>query len=274
MRVDIEKLGFSYSRDVAVLRDVDLILDEPGLICILGPNGVGKSTLVKCINKLLIATSGSVLLDGTDVRSLSFKVLSKKIGFVPAASPDGFSMSVIDTVLMGREPHKHMGSEKEDLHIVYGILKDMNLTHLALRNSNELSAGQHQRVSIARGLAQEPELLILDEPTANLDIRHQVKVIELLKKIAHENEITILMISHDLNITAKYADKVIVMSTPGVIHSIGAPREVIDENMIRYVYGINSNVIDVDGSLHVVLGNAVSDEEMIFLHRKEGDYDD
>lgn len=272
MKVDMEKVTFSYSRDAFVLKDIDLILDEPGLTCIIGPNGVGKSTLVKCINKLLIPTSGSIFLDETDVKSLNFKMLSKKIGFVPATTSDSFSMSVIDTVLMGRTPHKHLGSENEDLHIVYNILEDMNLTHLALRNNNELSAGQHQRVSIARGLAQEPDLLILDEPTANLDIRHQVMVIELLKKVAHENKITVLMISHDLNITAKYADKVIVMSTPGVIHSVGTPREVMNEDMIRYVYGMNSKILDMDGHLHIILGSAVSDDEMILLHRNECDY--
>ena len=273
MRVDIENLGFSYSPKAKVLHDINLTLSEPGLVCILGPNGVGKSTLVKCIDKLHLATEGSITINESDVSKMSYRELSKIIGFVPAGSSDGFSMSVVDTVLMGRAPHKHLGSEAEDLRIVYRVLKELKLTHLALRNYNELSAGQHQKVSIARGLAQEPDLLILDEPTANLDIRHQVMVLDLLKRISREKGIIVLMISHDLNITAKYADSVIVMSTPGVIYSIGTPKEVINEEMIRYVYGMNSTIIEKDGVPFIMLGAALSDEEMLEMHRDENDYD-
>ena len=155
------------------------------------------------------------------------------------------------------------------MHIVYGILKSLNITHLAMRNYNELSAGQHQKVSIARGLAQEPRILILDEPTANLDIRHQVKVIELLHDMAHEKGMTVIMISHDLNVAARYADKIIVMSTPGVVYDVGEPHEVITKEMIRYVYGMNCTVVDNEGRPHIILGSALSDEEVYELHRSE-----
>lgn len=266
MKIDLCELGFSYSPKSAVLKDINMVLEEPGLVCIIGPNGVGKSTLVKCINKIHTATEGEVLINGTDNREMSYKELSKVIGFVPASSNDGFAMSVLDTVLMGRAPHKHMGSETEDLHIAYTIIKEMKLTDLALRNYNELSAGQHQRVSIARGLAQEPDLLILDEPTANLDIRHQVMVIELLKRIASEKGIIVLMISHDLNIAAKYADSIIVMSSPGVIYAIGKSEEVITEDMIRHVYGMNSKVISDEGAPHIILGSALTDDELSELY--------
>ncbi len=271
MKVELESLGFSYKGQDSVLRNIDLTIDEPGLICIIGPNGVGKSTMVKCMNKLLIPTAGKAELDGREVKSYSLKELSTRVGFVPATSSDSFSMTVADTVLMGRHPYAKLGSEKEDMHKVYEVLKALNITHLALRNYNELSAGQHQKVSIARGLAQEPQILILDEPTANLDVRHQVQVIELLQRVSHEKNITIIMISHELNVASKYADRVIVMSTPGIIYRTGTPNEVITEDTVRYVYGMNCRIIDDCGRPHVILGTPLSDEEIRELHKDEND---
>lgn len=269
MEARYDGVDYSYKSGTQVLHDINLKIYEPGLLCIIGPNGVGKSTMVKCMNKLLIPSKGSVTLDDSNVRSYSLKELSKTIGFVPATSSDNFSMTVIDTVLMGRHPHQKVGSEKNDMHIVYQVLDDLKITHLALRNYNELSAGQHQKVSIARGLAQEPDILILDEPTANLDVRHQVQVIELLLRLSHERGMTVVMISHDLNIAAKYADKIVVMSTPGVIYRVGTPNEVITEDTIRYVYGMECTILNVDDRPHVILGEPLSDEVIHEMHRDE-----
>lgn len=269
MEARYDGVDYSYKSGAQVLHDINLKINEPGLLCIIGPNGVGKSTMVKCMNKLLIPSKGSVTLDDRNVRSYSLKELSKTIGFVPATSSDNFSMTVIDTVLMGRHPHQKVGSEKNDMHIVYQVLDDLKITHLALRNYNELSAGQHQKVSIARGLAQEPDILILDEPTANLDVRHQVQVIELLLRLSHERGMTVVMISHDLNIAAKYADKIVVMSTPGVIYRVGTPNEVITEDTIRYVYGMECTILNVDDRPHVILGEPLSDEVIHEMHRDE-----
>ncbi len=269
MEARYDGVDYSYKSGTQVLHDINLKIYEPGLLCIIGPNGVGKSTMVKCMNKLLIPSKGSVTLDDRNVRSYSLKELSKTIGFVPATSSDNFSMTVIDTVLMGRHPHQKVGSEKNDMHIVYQVLDDLKITHLALRSYNELSAGQHQKVSIARGLAQEPDILILDEPTANLDVRHQVQVIELLLRLSHERGMTVVMISHDLNIAAKYADKIVVMSTPGVIYRVGTPNEVITEDTIRYVYGMECTILNVDDRPHVILGEPLSDEVIHEMHRDE-----
>ena len=142
----------------------------------------------------------------------------------------------------------------------------MSIIHLALRNLNELSAGQHQRASIARGLAQLPQVLILDEPTANLDVRHQLMVTNLLSSLSHKNDMMILMISHDLNIAAKYADKIIIMSTPGIIYKIGTPGEVITPEVMRYVYGVDCMIENVQGHPHVILLDALSDENIRKMH--------
>lgn len=258
----INDLDFQYSEDLKILHGINLTLDSPGLICIIGPNGVGKSTLVKCINRLLKPTSGEVTIDGAPVSEYPPKELAKKVAYVPATSSDDFSMSVMDTVMMGRHPYHRFGSTKEDLHIVYEVLKELNITHLALRNYDELSAGQHQKVALARGLAQSTDILILDEPTANLDVRHQVQVTELMRDIAHNKGITVLMISHDLNVSCKFADRLIVMAYPGIIYRIGTPKEVISEDLIRYVYGMNSKIVDDCGRPHVILQDPLSEEEV------------
>ena len=258
----IDGLNFQYSEEAKILHDITLSLSEPGLVCIIGPNGVGKSTLVKCINRLLKATSGEIDVDGRSVLDYPLKELATKVAYVPAMSSDDFSMSVLDTVMMGRHPHHHFNTTKEDLHVAYEVLRELDITHLALRNYDELSAGQHQKVALARGLAQGTEILILDEPTANLDVRHQVQVTALMKQISHDKGITVIMISHDLNVSCKFADKMIVMSYPGVIYKIGTPSEIVTEELIRRVYGMNSKIVDDDGTPHVILKDPIPDEEM------------
>jgi iron complex transport system ATP-binding protein len=191
------------------------------------------------------------------------------MGYVPASTNDTFSMTVLDTILMGRHPHQKVRATREDLHIAYDIMRKMNILHLAMRNFDELSAGQHQKVAIARGLAQEPRILILDEPTSNLDIRHQMQTIEILRELAVDKGIMVLMISHDLNLASMYADKIIVMSTPGVIHRIGTPEDVINADMIRYVYGVESEIVMHKGRPHVILDSILSNEEIRELHSDE-----
>ena len=249
------------------LHNISLTLNEPGLVCIIGPNGVGKSTLIKCINKILQPDSGQIFLNNKNINDMSFKEISKIMGYVPAAANDMFSMTVIDSILIGRYPHKNWSSPtNEDVDIACDTMEMMSIIHLALRNLNELSAGQHQRASIARGLAQLPQVLILDEPTANLDVRHQLMVTNLLSSLSHKNDMMILMISHDLNIAAKYADKIIIMSTPGIIYKIGTPGEVITPEVMRYVYGVDCMIENVQGHPHVILLDALSDENIRKMH--------
>jgi len=258
MRVELNNISFGYDRNHAVLNNVSMVLDEPGLVCIVGPNGVGKSTLIKCINKLVTPTSGDVLLDGMNVKNMTLKEISKHVGYVPVVSNDCFSMSVVDTILVGRHNHQKWKTTDRDLELVHKVMKMMGIEDLAMRGFNELSAGQHQKVAISRGLVQEPRLLILDEPTSNLDVRHQIYVTELLRAIAIKMGITVLMISHDLNISAKYAHKVIVMSNPGAIYKVGTPEEVITEEVIKHVYGVNCKVVMDESRPHVMLRSGLA----------------
>ena len=261
MQIRIDNVEFSYT-SAPVLNDISLDIDGPAFVSILGPNGVGKSTLIHCINKILQPTSGSVFIDGKDVRETSIKELAKQIGYVPYSANDTFPLTVVDTVMMGRHPHSKWKSLDNDLDVVYDTLKMLGISHLAMRQFNELSAGQHQKVMLARGLVQEPKLLLLDEPTSNLDIRHQLDVTKMLKRLSVEKGILIIMISHDINIAAKYADSVILMFQ-GKIFDVGTPKEVITEDNLRTVYGVESRVIDDEGHPHVILRDALPMDERV-----------
>ena len=255
----LENVTFGYTEGHPIIQDINLKIDEPGLYCILGPNGVGKSTLVKCVNKILVPTSGRVTIDGMDIAEMTHAEISKYIGYVPVASNEAFAMSVLDTIMVGRYNHRRWGSESVDLEMVYRAMKLLRIRNLANRNFNALSAGQHQKVSIARGLVQEPEVLILDEPTANLDVKYQVYVMEMLRAIAIERGMIIMTICHDLNITSKYAHQVIMLARPGKIHAVGTPEDVLTVDNIREVYGINCRVFNDEDTNkpYIVLGSAI-----------------
>lgn len=259
MELKIKDVSFSYS-SVPVLHDVSFELGGNELVSILGPNGVGKSTLIHCINKILAPTSGTVLIDGKDVSEIKLKELAKQIGYVPYSANDSFPLSVIDTVMIGRHPHSKWGTLDKDLDIVYDTLRMLGISHLAMRPFNELSAGQHQKVMLARGLVQEPEILLLDEPTSNLDVRHQLDVTKMLKRLSREKNILIVMISHDINIAAKYSDKIILMHK-GSVFDMGEPNTVITAENLRTVYGVTAEITKDDDAPHVILKDALPMDE-------------
>ena len=268
MRLIIDGIEFGYS-STPVLKDITLDANGPQLLSIIGPNGVGKSTLIHCINRILSPNKGTVMIDGDMVNDISLKDLAKKVGYVPYSANDTFPLSVVDTVLMGRHPHATYKSLDKDLDIVYDTLRLLNIEDLALRNFNELSAGQHQKVMLARGLVQEPEILLLDEPTSNLDIKHQMEVTRILRDLALEKNILIIMISHDLNIAAKYSDTMIMLHG-GNIFAIGKPNEVITKENIKAVYDVDSEVIESHGRPHLIMLDDEFDDKTAEL--PEGTY--
>ena len=262
MKIEMKDLGFGYIPDTPVLKDITYTLDKPEFVCIMGPNGVGKSTLIHCMNKILKPTSGFVYINDKEVREYKLKDLAGHMGYVPNSSEDSFPLTVVDTVMVGLQNDHSLGTNDEDLQKVYDVLRLMKIQHLAMRDFNELSAGQHQKVMLARGLVRTPEIVLLDEPTSNLDIRHQIEVTKVLSKLPEQKGMLIIMISHDINITAKYADRIIMLHGGG-IYAVGTPSEVLTKGNIRTVYGVDADVIEVNGRPHVILNDSIPDEEEI-----------
>ncbi len=254
----IDNLSFSYD-NVDVLRNISFSIENPSFVCIVGPNGVGKSTLIRCINRLLRPSSGTVSINGKNVNDYTMKELAKVVGYVPSSSREFNIMTVLDTVLIGRYIHQTWRTSSEDINSAYKALEAMEIENLAMRKFNELSAGQHQKVTLARGLVQETEILLLDEPTSNLDIRHQMYVMEFLKKFSRKSHITVIMISHDLNLSAKFADEILVMAPPGIMYGYGKPSEVITREMIREVYNVDCDIVEDHGTPHIMLESVVFD---------------
>lgn len=258
MELELNDLVFGYSDDFNVLNGVSFEVDCAQFVSILGPNGVGKSTLIHCINRILTPTSGSVMIDGENVAEIPQKELAKIIGYVPYSSGTAFPMSVADTVMLGRYPHSGNRRTENDLRIVHSALKLMGIENLALRSFNELSAGQHQKVMLARGLAQESKILLLDEPTANLDIRHQINVAHLLRDLSRVKDMIILMISHDLNIASRFSDRIILLSE-GKVYADGRPEEVLTPENIQAVYDVGCEVVTFEGRPHLMLKDTGED---------------
>jgi iron complex transport system ATP-binding protein len=256
MKICFNNVEFSYS-SVKVLDDICLNLDTARMICILGPNGVGKSTLIHCINRIISPQKGTVLLNGDEIVNMSIMEIARHIGFVPQERDGLPALTVMDVVLLGRHPHSQKSSAEKDIDIVSNILRLMGIDDIALRYIDELSGGQRQKVFIARGLAQIPEVLLLDEPTSNLDIRHQLEVMEMLRGLADYGNIQMVMVSHDLNMSMRYADQVIIMKD-GKIYAAGDPKEVINSDIIRYVYGVYSEVVNSSISPYIVPLSSVS----------------
>lgn len=240
MKIRIKEVEFSYS-STRILDGISLNL-EKGFVCILGQNGVGKSTLIHCINCLLKPQSGEVTIDETSVAGMTLKEIARKVGYVPQAATDVFALSVLDTVMMGRHPHTGWNTGEEDLRIAEGCLATLGIEHLAMRMFDELSAGQKQKVMIARGLAQGTDMIMLDEPTSNLDIRHQLEVMDILADLVKTKGLLVIMVSHDLNMTARYADQVIMLKS-GKIFAAGSPDDVFTEDNIKEVYGVEAEVV-------------------------------
>ena len=246
MKLILKDLEFGYSSR-PILKKISMELRPSEMLGVIGPNGSGKSTLIQCIDGLLKPKNGSILLDGTDIKGISRREMAKKVGYVPQTSSRSFFPStVLDTVLMGRRPHLGWRSTGTDVKKAIKVLRLMGIEDLAMNDINQLSGGQQQKVLIARALAQEPSVLLLDEPTSNLDIKHQLEVVEIIREMVMERDISAIMAVHDLNLASKYTDRIIMMKEGNIVDQ-GTPSEVLTPENIRSVYGVVAEVINNNG---------------------------
>lgn len=239
MDIRLEKLAFNYGKSF-VLNGISTRLEPGRIVAVCGPNGAGKSTLIKCINRIL-PSKGRILLSEKDINTLKMPQISKLLGYVPQDNTQVFSITVFDMVMMGRRPHIGWRSRKEDREKVLDVLEVMGLSHLGLRDFNQLSGGQQQKVIIARALVQEPEVLLLDEPTSSLDLGHQLEVMALMQCLAAEKKMLVVMSVHDLNLAAWYADQILMLKN-GQVTCSGTPVEVMTPENILAVYGVVAQV--------------------------------
>ncbi|MCK4258133.1 MAG: ABC transporter ATP-binding protein [Halanaerobiales bacterium] len=250
MSLKAKNLSFSYEQN-KIFEKVNLHIRKGQISCFVGPNGAGKSTLIKCLNKIFLPEEGVVFIDGKEISSLKPRDLAKVMGYVPQNEKDTFSISVFEAVLLGRRPYIQWRVRKEDIKIVESILAKLKITHLAEREIQTLSGGERQKVAIARALAQKPSILLLDEPTSNLDMNHQLEIMELLSNLAHDNSVTIIMVIHDLNLAARYSDEVFLFGKKG-IHVCGSPFEVFTIDNLKEVYGVEVEIIQTSQGAYIV----------------------
>lgn len=231
--------------DRTILNDVSLNVPAGKTTAIVGANACGKSTLLRVLSRLLTPSHGNVLLEGDDIHQLPTRRLAQQLGFLPQSpiAPEG--ISVLDLVSRGRHPHQGLFKRwsSVDEAAVADALAATHLSELAERHVDELSGGQRQRVWIAMALAQQTNVLLLDEPTTFLDINHQVDVLDLLTDLNQQRGTTIVMVLHELNLAARYADTLIAMAG-GHVYAAGPPKAVLTEAMVYDVFGLESRVID------------------------------
>lgn len=251
--IAVDAVTFGYG-GAAVLRDVSCAIGRGEFVGIIGPNGSGKSTLLKLMSGYLQPASGRVCIDGGPVERLSRAALGRLIGVMPQDTAVALPFTVMEMVLLGRTPHGagFAFEDEGDLAAARRAMERTDTLALAARRVTELSGGERQRVILARALAQEPQILLLDEPAAFLDIRHEVEMYDLLRDLQREG-MTVVSVLHDLNIAALYCDRLVLLAD-GRVAGAGAPAEVITYQMLTEVYGTEVYVAmnDVTGALNVL----------------------
>jgi iron complex transport system ATP-binding protein len=237
--------SFSFVENHNVFEDINFSVQKGDIFCILGANGTGKTTLIKCLNGLMKLNSGEVLLNNKNLYSLSHSEIAKNIGYIPQVHTSTFPFSVLDVALMGRSPHLDLfeSPEEKDYKIAEKSLKTLNIYHMRNKPYTEISGGEQQLVFIARVLTQEPSFLLLDEPTSHLDFGNQIRTLDIIEKLAKDS-LSVVMSSHFPDHAFISANKVAIMKEGNFI-DVGTPEEVITEENMEKTYGIKVKIVDI-----------------------------
>ncbi len=236
--LEIKDLNFAYGNN-QVLTNVSLTAAEGEFIAIIGPNGAGKSTLVKAIDRIIPIENADIFLEGIRLGAISRKSLAQKIAYLPQESKFTFAYSVLEVVMMGRFPHLAgaWAPAGEDMKITNEVMELLEIDQFRDRNINELSGGEKQRVLIASALAQRPGIMLLDEPTSALDLHHQIAIYQVLRRLQKEQNLTVIIVTHDINLAAQFCGRIILMDT-GKIICDGKPAEVLKFQLLQETFGV------------------------------------
>lgn len=248
MMLEIKNAEFSYDRKRNVFEDINFSIQKSDILCILGPNGSGKTTLMKCLTNILELTKGEVLLDNKDIRFLSRKEISKKIAYLPQTHAALFPFPVLEVAVMGRAPHLKMteAPTEADYEIAKANIEMLGITHLAERPYTKISGGQRQLALIAMVLTQEPEILLLDEPTSHLDFGNQVRLLELIERFATK-ELAVVFTSHYPDHAFHLSCKAALMNNRQFI-SVGDSETALTEENLKEIYGVDVKVVYIESA--------------------------
>lgn len=234
--INVSELDFSYEAGSKILKQISFDGKHGECIAVLGNNGSGKSTLIKCLNKILQPQRGSVFLNGFDLHRQKRQDIARQLAYVSQKN-DCDRMTVFDCVLLGRKPYIKLSATQEDLDITEAVIERMGLKKFELRYIDELSGGELQKVMLARALAQQPQVLLLDEPTSNLDLRNQYEVLSIVRELAKSDGICVIIVIHDLNLALRFCDRFLFVKDCKVFAYGG--QEAVNPDTIREVYGMD-----------------------------------
>ena len=242
------QISYQHENSSFQLQDISIKIDEGEVVSLIGPNGSGKSTLLRVISRLLKPNSGEVLLDGQNVREMKSTEVAKSLAMLPQMNNHQLDLTVRELVEFGRHPHTGKSGRltKEDIELIDWAIEVTGLSHLQGRLLPSMSGGERQRAWIAMTIAQNPKVLLLDEPTTYLDISHQLEVMELVKELNAKYNMTVIMVLHDINQAAQYSDRLIVLKR-GVIHYDGLPHCVLCKEMFQTIFEIDADIYSQDG---------------------------
>ncbi len=248
MKLEINNLSFKYGKK-EILKDISFNANSGEIISILGPNGVGKTTLLKCISSILKPDTGSIFLDGNDILSMNSRKRACLLSYVPQAASTSRT-TVFDTVLLGRRPHMKAMVSPEDISITSQVIEEMGLSDLAIRYIDQISGGELQKVHIARAITQQASVVVLDEPSNNLDLANQHLIMRILRETVSSKNISVIMTIHDINLALQYSDRFLYIEDGKSVTINNV--ESITSDLIKDIYGVMAEVITHKGRLLVI----------------------